>query len=220
MDTCGAGHQRWGDGWGGTESTPVVLALSHEREDPVSAVIQAGLPLTPNDRRRLLAPILGSDEDSLAGPTAACRQTEGYPASHRGGIGLRRGVMTRPVAPGRYPDTGEEGGAERAMSFRVLVDDNYHYMDGTQRWTLGEYATCAEALAACKRLVDACLEEGYAPGTTAEALYGYYTMFGDDPFIVDTSDSPDTSPGFSAWTYAKERCKKLCPDRLAAPPPD
>ena len=96
------------------------------------------------------------------------------------------------------------------MSYRVLVDDNYHYMDESERWTLGEYATYAEALAACKRLVDDCLEEGYAPGKTAEALYRYYTMFGDDPFIVELSDSPDTSPGFSAWTYAKARSEELC----------
>jgi len=96
------------------------------------------------------------------------------------------------------------------MSYRVLVDDNYHYMDESQRWTQGEYATCAEALAACKRLVGDCLEEGCAPGKTAEALYGYYTMFGDDPFIVEISDSPDTSPGFSAWTYAKARCEEIC----------
>jgi hypothetical protein len=96
------------------------------------------------------------------------------------------------------------------MSFRVLVDDNYHYMDTTERWTLGEYATYAEALAACKRLVDQCLEEGYTPGKTAEALYGYYTMFGDDPFIVEISGSPGTSAGFSAWDYAKARCEELC----------
>jgi hypothetical protein len=96
------------------------------------------------------------------------------------------------------------------MSFRVLVDDNYHYMDESQRWTLGEYPTYAEALAACKQVVDQCLEEGYTPGKTAETLYGYYTMFGDDPFIVAVSDSPDTSAGFSAWTYAKSRCQELC----------
>ena len=101
------------------------------------------------------------------------------------------------------------------MSFRVLVDDNYHYMDESERWALGEYATYADALAACQRLVDQCLEEGYAPGKPAEALYGYYTLFGDDPFIVELSDSPDTSPGFSAWDYAKARCQELC-----AQPPD
>ena len=40
------------------------------------------------------------------------------------------------------------------MSYRVLVDDNYHYMDESERWTQGEYATYADALAACERLVD------------------------------------------------------------------
>jgi len=101
------------------------------------------------------------------------------------------------------------------MGFRALVDDNYHYKDTAERWMLGEYATYAEALAFCKRLVDQCLEEGYAPGKTAEALYGYYTMFGDDPFIVEASDSPDAAAGFSAWTYAKARSEDLC-----ARPPD
>ena len=96
------------------------------------------------------------------------------------------------------------------MSFRVLVDDNYHYMDESQRWTQGEYATYTEALAACKRLVDLCLEAGYKAGKTPEALYGYHTMFGDDPFIVEIADSPDTSPGFSAWDHAKARCEELC----------
>ena len=96
------------------------------------------------------------------------------------------------------------------MSYRVLVDDNYHYMDESERWTLGEYATYAEALAACKRLVDNCLTEAYVSGMPAQKLYFYYTMFGDDPFIVERSDSPDTSPGFSAWTYAKARCEELC----------
>ena len=105
------------------------------------------------------------------------------------------------------------------MSYRVLVDDNYHYMDESERWALGEYATYAQALAACQRLVDACLEEGYAPGKTAEALYGYYTMFGDDPFIVELSDSPDTSSGFSAWTYARARCEELCSRPPQEPPP-
>ena len=41
-----------------------------------------------------------------------------------------------------------------------------------------------------------CLEEGYATEKTPEDLYGYYTMFGDDPFIVEVSDSPDASSGF------------------------
>ena len=96
------------------------------------------------------------------------------------------------------------------MSFRVLVDDKFHYMDETQRYTKGEYVTYAEALAVCKRIVEECLKERYKPGITAEVLYRYHTMFGDDPFIVEDSDSPKAPAGFSAWDYAKARCEVLC----------
>lgn len=58
--------------------------------------------------------------------------------------------------------------------------------------------------------MDQCLEEGLAPGKTAEALYSYFVMFGDDPFIVDDPGSPYHGRDFSAWTYAKPRCEELC----------
>jgi hypothetical protein len=68
-----------------------------------------------------------------------------------------------------------------------------------------------EALSVCKRIVEACLKEGCKPGITAEGLYRYYTMFGDDPFIAEDSKSPDASAGFSAWDHANARCEELCP---------
>jgi hypothetical protein len=40
--------------------------------------------------------------------------------------------------------------------YLVLVDDNYHYMDPDERWTLGRFATLDEAIAACRQLVDQC----------------------------------------------------------------
>ena len=100
-----------------------------------------------------------------------------------GGIGLRRGLVTHAVAPGHYPEHRRRRRIEPAMGYRVLVDDNYHYMDQGQRYTQ-EDVMYAEALSVCQRIVEECLKEGYKPGITASALYGYYTMFGDDPFIV------------------------------------
>jgi len=95
------------------------------------------------------------------------------------------------------------------LRYRVLVDDNYHYMDPGERYEQGTYDNVEDALAACRRLVDLSLREGYQPGMTPEALFGYYKSFGDDPFIVVTGGSEDRAK-FSAWNYARERCRSMC----------
>ena len=95
------------------------------------------------------------------------------------------------------------------LRYRVLVDDNYHYMDPDERYEQGIYDNVEDALAVCRRLVDLSLKEGYQPGMTAEALFGYYKSFGDDPFVT-VVDGTDDSVHFSAWRYAKERCPVIC----------
>jgi hypothetical protein len=95
------------------------------------------------------------------------------------------------------------------LRYRVLVDDNYHYMDPGERYEQGTYDNVEDALAVCRRLVDLSLKEGYQPGMTAEALFGYYKSFGDDPFIVVLGGS-DESAKFSAWNYARDRCRLMC----------
>jgi len=92
--------------------------------------------------------------------------------------------------------------------YTVRVDDNYHYMDESERFTLGEYETWDEAVAAAKKLVDDFLSENYKPGMIAGDLYVCYTMFGEDPFIV--GDRPESKEAFSGWDYAKARCEDLC----------
>jgi hypothetical protein len=87
-----------------------------------------------------------------------------------------------------------------------MVDDNAHYMDTSERRQFAEFPTCAAAIAACQRLVDASLRSAYRPGMTAEALWADYARFGDDPFIVAT----DEPCRFSAWDYARQRCEALC----------
>lgn len=91
------------------------------------------------------------------------------------------------------------------MTYRVLIDDNFHYMDEKERTTFGDFESLAEAIAACKKIVDDCLNGDYKPGMTAEALYSNYTMFGDDPWISGGDGAP-----FSAWDYAQERCAEIC----------
>jgi hypothetical protein len=91
------------------------------------------------------------------------------------------------------------------MSYKVLVDDNFHYMDESERYTLGQFDTLNEAIEACKRIVDRDLNSRYEPGMTADELFSHYTSFGDDPFIVAEGGGAD----FSAWRYAETRCAEL-----------
>jgi hypothetical protein len=43
------------------------------------------------------------------------------------------------------------------MTYRVLIDDNFHFMNEDERCTHGEFESLAEAIAACKKIVDDCL---------------------------------------------------------------
>ena len=95
--------------------------------------------------------------------------------------------------------------------YTVLVDENSHEQDETERYEHGTFATYDEAVAACQRIVDEFLALQYRPGMAADDLYRLYTMFGEDPFI--RSDGPDGDPRssiFSAWEYAQLRCALLC----------
>jgi hypothetical protein len=93
--------------------------------------------------------------------------------------------------------------------YKVMVDDNFHYMDLDERWEHGTYETLEPALAACREIVDRSLDEESRLGISAEALFERYVHFGDDPFIV-VLDGTDDRAAFSAWSYAKERCGVIC----------
>lgn len=92
------------------------------------------------------------------------------------------------------------------MKHAVYVDDNFHYADEDKRHKLGEYPTRDEAIAAARKVVDDFLERACEPGMSHDALFQSYTSFGTDPFIVP--DDPECR--FSAWDYARQRCRALC----------
>ena len=93
-------------------------------------------------------------------------------------------------------------------SYKVLINDNAHYMDESERADHGVFANADEAVAACKKIVDDDLNAMWKPGTTAKELYRLYVAFGPDPFVIPLNPS-DLDVRFSAWTYAKGRCKQL-----------
>jgi hypothetical protein len=69
------------------------------------------------------------------------------------------------------------------MSYKVFVDDNFHYMDEEHRYFLGEFDTAEAAVVACQKVVNEVLEEFYKPGMTAAELGTLYSFFGEDPFM-------------------------------------
>lgn len=71
------------------------------------------------------------------------------------------------------------------------------------------FPNAEKAIAACKATVDDELNPMQRPGMTAEELYRLYVGFGPDPFVVPLNPQ-DPNIEFSAWTSAKEKCKKLC----------
>jgi len=95
-------------------------------------------------------------------------------------------------------------------TYTVVVDDNFHYMDQDERWTLGEFPSYEKAVEACKKLIDEFLEDSLKDNPTAEGLYAQYKMFGDDPYVVGTVEGER----FSAWDYAKERCVAIAGSRF------
>ena len=92
-------------------------------------------------------------------------------------------------------------------TYKVLVDDNYHYMDPSERYEFGRFESLEAALQACKGIVDDFLAEHHRPGMTKEELYGLYVHFGEDPFIVGGEGG---RTHFSAWQYAEQRCRAMC----------
>jgi hypothetical protein len=101
----------------------------------------------------------------------------------------------------------DEAALKTMALYKVMVDDNFHYMDEDERWELGSFASADEALAACRELVDESLVEEYRDGATAEQLFDRYASFGDEPFVVALDGAPKLD--FSARTYAERRVREL-----------
>lgn len=95
------------------------------------------------------------------------------------------------------------------MKYRVLVNENSRYMDESARSDQGIYPSADHAIAACKAMVDDELNTMHRPGMTGKELYQLYIGFGPDPFVVPLNPN-DPEIEFSAWSYAKQRCKELC----------
>jgi hypothetical protein len=90
--------------------------------------------------------------------------------------------------------------------YTVFVTENsaYHDEEAAPR-TAGTFVAWDDALAMARQLVERSLEEVLDPAADAETLFRRYTTFGEEPYIVPNHE---TQP-FSAWEYARERCRQL-----------
>ena len=102
------------------------------------------------------------------------------------------------------------------MKFTVFVDDNFHYMDESERYKHGEYETSKAAVAAAQKIVNRSLRELHTWSMSAGELTKLYCSFGEDPYIYPS----DPAVEFSARDYARERAQEMCSSsfvgRLAA----
>ncbi len=69
-----------------------------------------------------------------------------------------------------------------------------------------DFEVAEAAIAACKRMIDECLNALQSPGMSAEALFDHYLLLGDAPYIV----SPSGRVTFSPWDYARQRSVAHC----------
>jgi hypothetical protein len=88
--------------------------------------------------------------------------------------------------------------------YGVYVDDNYHQGDEKERYFLGEFATREAALAACVAKVEEYFERIEKGKYSFQELWEGYMLYGEDPFIIND----DPGQKFSAWDYAKQRCRE------------
>ena len=93
-------------------------------------------------------------------------------------------------------------------SWTVYVDDNFHFMDEDERYSLEVFENYDAAVAACKKIVDRFLQNTAAK--SADELYDLFSSAGEDPWIK--GPVPDTgAQQFSAFDYARQRCNELRP---------
>jgi hypothetical protein len=100
------------------------------------------------------------------------------------------------------------------VPYRVVVSDLSPAAGRAAPRVLGEFASAAQAVAACRAVVEAALQGLRQPGWGADDLFLAYTVQGPDAYVVGP---PGESVGFSAWRHARERSLQWCEGRGSLP---
>ena len=90
--------------------------------------------------------------------------------------------------------------------YKVYVDDNYHCMDASERYSVGSFDSLEEAVDRCKEITIKSLKGFYEKGITPETLSAQWAMFGEDPYVF----GGDGAVPFSARKFISiELCKEI-----------
>ena len=89
-------------------------------------------------------------------------------------------------------EQAEEG---KKPTYKVWIDDNFHFMDKEERIFHGEFSSPTQAIVACQKIIDANIESIIETETDPDKAYESYVCFGDDPWIEGVE--------FSAFEYAE-----------------
>ena len=93
--------------------------------------------------------------------------------------------------------------------YRVLVDNNFHYMDKSERYSAGEYDSCEQAIEKCKRSINKFLLAGLKPSITLSSSWRCTSSSVRTPSSCrKTPAAPSmhgTTPGGAARSFANNR---------------
>ncbi len=90
--------------------------------------------------------------------------------------------------------------------YTVKVDDNFHYMEESERYDAGSYSNLEEAIEKCKEITLQSLKDCYEKGMEADQLKAQWLAFGEDPFVFGEAGKPP----FSAREFvSRELCTRV-----------
>ena len=87
--------------------------------------------------------------------------------------------------------------------YKVIVDENFHFMDEDESCTAAEYTSAEEAGVHCKKIIDDYLDRVHKSGMSANDLWRSWSGFGESPRISGPAE-------FSVVEYTKQPCEVLC----------
>lgn len=90
--------------------------------------------------------------------------------------------------------------------FTAWAHTTFHLSGEAEKYRVGSFATCAEAIEACRHLVDEFLQVSYSEGMRAEELVDEYRAAGPEPYVEGGAE-PCV---FEARSYAESRARIIC----------
>ena len=101
---------------------------------------------------------------------------------------------------------------EIEQGYRVMVDDNFHYMDESYRECAGTFQNYEDALSEARSITLESVVDNLS--VTTEETFENYKGFGRDPFILPFGGAPRPDENYSAWSTAKLFAQVMEPRRV------